>query len=104
MYRKWIKQCKEDVYDAENGQLQPGAPKKFKNDELESLLDEGPCQTQSELPSAINVHRSNVAMGMIQKGSYRIMGEAEEPDPKQNIHCGIMNCWKHVTIFLAMST
>ena len=36
-------------------------PKKFEDAELEALLDEDACQTQSELAVALNVNQSTVA-------------------------------------------
>lgn len=68
---EWFQRFKNgdfDVCDKER----PGQTKKFKDEELEKLLHENPCQTQKELAKALNVTQAAVsrrlrALGMIQK-------------------------------------
>lgn len=50
---KWVRQFKERVCEVE-GAVRPGALTKFKDVKLESLL--GPCQTQSQLASGLNIN------------------------------------------------
>ena len=50
----------------------PGQPKKFEDEELEALLDEGCCQTQEELEKSLGVTQAAIskrlkAAGYIQK-------------------------------------
>jgi len=50
----------------------PDQPEKFKDEEMEALLDQDPNQTQEELAESLNVNRSTISkrlkvIGMIQK-------------------------------------
>lgn len=68
---EWFQRFKNgdfDVCDKER----PGQKRKFKDEELEKLLDENPCQTQKELALALNVTRAAVShrlkvLGMVRK-------------------------------------
>lgn len=69
--REWFRRFKSGDYDVEDKE-RPGRPQKFEDEELESLLDEDPCQTLKELATSLNVTQAAVslrlkAMGMIQK-------------------------------------
>ena len=62
-----------------------GAPKKFKDEELEALLDEDPCQTEKELATALNVTQQCISqrlhkMGMVQKQGIWLPHELKERD------------------------
>jgi histone-lysine N-methyltransferase SETMAR len=81
---RWFQQFREGIFDVEDAE-RPGQPKKFEDEELEQLLDEDSCQTQSELASALNVDRSTVAkrlqaMGMIRKVGSWVPHELKERD------------------------
>ena len=69
--RDWFNRFKNDDFDVQDRE-RSGAPKKFEDEELETLLDEDPCQTQSEVAKSLGVDRTTVskrltALGMIQK-------------------------------------
>ncbi|KAG5318407.1 MOS1T transposase, partial [Pseudoatta argentina] len=63
--RDWFnrfKNCDFNLQDRERS----GASKKFEDEELETLLDEDPCQTQSDIAQLLGVDRTTV-LGMIHK-------------------------------------
>lgn len=69
--RDWFRRFKNNDFDVKNKQ-RSGAPKKFEDEELETLLNEDPCQTQAELAELLGVDGITVfkrlkALGMIQK-------------------------------------
>ena len=69
--RKWFSRFKSGNFKLEDKE-RPGQPKKFEDEELESLLDEDPCQTLQDLVESLGVNFSTVSkrlkvMGMIQK-------------------------------------
>ena len=69
--RDWFNRFKNDDFDVQDRE-RSGVPKKFEDEELETLLDEDPCQTQSEVAKSLGVDRTTVskrltALGMIQK-------------------------------------
>lgn len=69
--RRWFRQFNEGIFDIEDAQ-RPGHQKKFEDEELQQLLDEDNCQTQSQLAAALNVTQQCVSdrlikMGMVQK-------------------------------------
>ncbi|CAK9812396.1 Mariner Mos1 transposase [Anthophora quadrimaculata] len=69
--RDWFNRFKNDDFHIQDRE-RSGAPKKFEDEEFETLLDEDPCQTQSEVAKSLGVDRTTVskrltALGMIQK-------------------------------------
>lgn len=67
----WFRRFKNGDFDVSDKE-RSGQPKKFEDDELQSLLDENPAQTLNELAEALGVGHSAVsdrlkAMGKIQK-------------------------------------
>ena len=78
----WFKQFKEGIYDVEDAERE-GRPKQFEDAELETLLDEDPCQTQSELAAVLHVTHQAIShrlksIGMIKKDSYWVPHELTE--------------------------
>ena len=69
--REWFKRFKSGNFDVEDKELS-GRPKNFKDEELEALLGEDPCQTQEELAASLGVTQQAIslrlkALGFIQK-------------------------------------
>lgn len=69
--RFWFQRFKSGNFDV-NDKERPGGPKKFKDNELQDLLDGNPAQTLKELSDSLAVDESTVsrrlhAMGKIQK-------------------------------------
>ena len=69
--QKWFSRFKSGNFKLED-KKRLGQPKKFEDEELESLLDEDPCQTLQDLAESLEVNFSTVSkrlrvMGMIQK-------------------------------------
>ena len=69
--QKWFKRFKEGDLDLDNKD-RGKPPKRFKDEELQALLDEDDTQTQQQLADALDVGRSTIsirlhAMGKIQK-------------------------------------
>ena len=69
--QKWFSWFKSGNFKLEDKE-RSGQPKKFEDQELESLLDEDPCQTLQDLAESLEVNFSTVSkrlrvMGMIQK-------------------------------------
>lgn len=67
---EWFQRFKSGDFDVRDKE-RPGQKRKFKDEELEKLLDEDPCRTQGELATALNVSQQTVssrlkALGMIQ--------------------------------------
>ena len=68
---EWFRRFKSGDFDIRDKE-RPGQKRKFKDEELEKLLDENPSQTQEELATALNVSQQAVsrrlkALGMVQK-------------------------------------
>ena len=68
---KWFRQFKSGDFDLTDNE-HPGAAKKFKDEELQALLDEDPTESQQQLAQTLNVTRGAIfqrlkAMGKIQK-------------------------------------
>ena len=79
--RKWFSRFKSDNFKLEDKE-RPGQPKKFEDEELESLLDEDPCQTLQDLVESLGVYFSIVSkrlkvMGMIQKQGNWVLYETK---------------------------
>ena len=71
MCQTWFTRFKSGDFSSEDEE-RPGQPKKFKDEELEALLDEDCCQTQKELAESLRVTQANIskrlkAAGYIQK-------------------------------------
>lgn len=69
--QEWYQQFKSGDFSV-NDKDRPGQPKKFNDDELQSLLNEDDAQTQEQLAASLNVTRQAIslrlhAMGKIQK-------------------------------------
>jgi len=69
--RDWFRRFKNNDFELEDKE-RSGAPTKFKDEELEELLDQDPCQTLAEFGKILQVDASTVskrlkALGMIQK-------------------------------------
>ena len=69
--QKWFSWFKSGNFKLEDKE-RSGQPKKFEDQELESLLDEDPCQTLQDLVESLGVNFSTVSkrlkvMGIIQK-------------------------------------
>lgn len=67
----WFRRFKSGDFDVRDKE-RPGQKRKFKDEELEKLLDEDPYRTQEELATALNVSQQAVsrrlkALGMVQK-------------------------------------
>ena len=67
----WFRQFKSGDFDLTDNE-HPGAAKKFEDEELQTLLDEDPTQSQQQLTQTLNVTRAAIyqrlkAMGKIQK-------------------------------------
>lgn len=82
--KEWFQRFRNDDFDV--GDKEHGKPpKKFEDAELEELLTEDSCQTQSELAQSLNVDRSTVAkrlkaLGMVQKISHWVPHELKDQD------------------------
>lgn len=69
--RYWFRRFKNGNFDIEDVSRE-GRPKTFEDAELEALLDEDPCQTQTELSLRLGVSQQAIskrlhALGMIKK-------------------------------------
>ena len=58
--QKWFTRVKSRDFGLE-GEERPGQPKKFKDEELEALLDEDFCQTQEELAESLGVTQAAIS-------------------------------------------
>lgn len=80
--RKWFKRFKDGDFDTAD-QERHGATKKFEDEELETLLDQDPCQTLEELAIPLNLTQAAVSIrlksiGMVQKKGKWLKGETTE--------------------------
>ena len=69
--QKWFARFKSSDFGLEDEE-RPGQPKKFEDEELETLYDEDCCQTQEELAESLEVTQAAIskrlkAAGYIQK-------------------------------------
>lgn len=74
MCHRWLACFKTGDFDIEDNE-HPGQVKKFRDEELEALLDEDPAQMQDELAKTLGVTRQAIAyrfkaMGMSRKVGY----------------------------------
>ena len=58
--QKWFARFKSNDLGLEEEE-RPGQPKKFKDEELEALLDENCCQTQEELAESLGVTQAAIS-------------------------------------------
>lgn len=68
---RWFARFRSGDFDVKDKE-RPGQPKKFKDEELQALLDENSCLTQKELALELGVERRTIgyrlhAMGLIRK-------------------------------------
>ena len=84
----WFRRFKSGDFDTEDKE-RPGHPKKIKDEELETLLDENPCRTQDELAESLEVHcplsisKRLHALRMIQKKENWVLYELKSRDVKR---------------------
>lgn len=82
--KKWFIRFKNNSFDLDDRE-RSGAPRKTTNNELQILLDENPCQTQSELAAQLGITHQNVSqhlheMGKIQKEGMWVSKSLNEND------------------------
>lgn len=58
--QQWYSQFRSGNFDVEDKD-RPGPVKKFEDAELDTLLDEDPCQTQEELAELLGVDRATIS-------------------------------------------
>lgn len=95
--RVWFQRFKSGDFDV-NDKERPGQPKRFENDELQSLLDQNSAQTEKELAEALGVGQATVsrrlhAMGKILKAGKWLPHELTE--------CAIANRYNIAVCLLA---
>ncbi|CAK9801874.1 Mariner Mos1 transposase [Anthophora plagiata] len=89
MCKKWYQRFKSGNFNLEDEEL-TGAPKKFKDEELEQVLAENPTQAQEELATLIGITRQSISLrlkklGKIQKLGRWIPHELSEGNKKDRI-------------------
>ena len=72
MCQKWFARFKSGDIFLENEE-RPGQPKKFKDEELEALLDEDCCQTQEELAESLGVTEAAISKRLKSAGYIKKM-------------------------------
>lgn len=82
--RQWFRKFKSGDFDLEDKE-RPGQPKKFEDEELETLLDQDSCQTQEQLAESLNVTQQTIsyrlkALGFIQKFGHWVPYELRPRD------------------------
>ena len=87
--RDWFNRFKNGDFDVQDRE-RSGAPKKFQDEELETLLAEDPCQTQSDIAKSLGVDRTTVskrltALGMIQKEGSWVPYELKPRDVERRL-------------------
>lgn len=87
--RDWFNRFKNGDFNVQDRE-RSGASKKFQDEELETLLDEDPCQTQSDVAKSLGVDRTTVskrmsALGMIQKEGSWVPYELKPRDVERRI-------------------
>lgn len=85
----WFKRLKEGDFDVEDRERQ-GQPKKFEDQELETLLSEDSRQTLDEVSEQLGVNRSTVskrlkALGFIQKQGNWLPHELKPRDVERRL-------------------
>lgn len=56
----WFQRFKSGNFDIKDKE-RPGQPKRFEDDELETILDKGSCQTQDELAKSLGVTQAAIS-------------------------------------------
>ena len=93
--RDWFRRFKNDDFDLQDKE-RSGAPKKFKDEELEALLDVDACQTLAGLGKSLGVDDSTVskrlkALGMIQKEGHWVPYELKPRDiERRRLTCELL--------------
>ena len=87
--RDWFNRFKNGDFNLQDRE-RSGTSKKFRDKELETLLDEDPCQTQSDIAKLLGVDRTTVskrlsALGMIQKEGSWVPYELKPRDIERRI-------------------
>lgn len=87
--KKWFANFREKKFSLEDDP-RPGPAKRFEDEELQSLLDENPCQTQQELAEQLGVTQPAIsdrlhAMGKIQKEGKWVPHELTEENKNQRV-------------------
>ena len=80
--RKWLRIFKNHNFDLEYKERK-GAPKRFEDEDLEAILDEAPCQIETQLAEALNVTQQWISkrlhrIGMVQKNGNRLSHDLTE--------------------------
>lgn len=58
--REWFRRFQNGDFDIRDKE-RPGQTKKYKDEELEALLQKDPCQSQEQLAAALNVTQASVS-------------------------------------------
>lgn len=87
--QRWFKRFKSGNYHIQD-KKRPGQPKKFKNDDLQTLLDEDSSRTQEELAEILGVTRACIshrlkALGMVQKQGNWLPYKLKPTDVEQRL-------------------
>ncbi len=87
--RKWFARFRENNFCLED-ETRPGAEKKFEDEELQSLLDENPCQTQTELAEQLGVTHQAIsvrlhALGKIHKEGKWVPHDLSEENKNRRV-------------------
>jgi histone-lysine N-methyltransferase SETMAR len=85
----WFRRFKEGNFFTEDEE-RSGRPKIFEDSELESLLDQDPCQTQQELANSLGVAQPTISerlqkLGMIQKQGTWVPYELKPRDVERRL-------------------
>ena len=71
--QKWFARLKSGDFGLEDEE-RPGQPKKFEDEELETLLDEDCCQTQEELAESLGVTQAAISKRLKAAGYIQMQG------------------------------
>lgn len=87
--KKWFARFRDENFCLEDNP-HPGAEIKFEDEELQSLLDEDPCQTQTELAEQLGVSQKAIsdrlhAMGKINKDGKWVPRELTEENKNRRV-------------------
>lgn len=67
---EWFQRFKSADFDIKDKE-RPGQPKKFEDEELETLLDEDSCQTQDELAKSLGVTQQAISKRLKAPDTFR---------------------------------